>query len=479
MTRQAIQVQRWLTRAQRQAAAAVDTARHAFELARRRMTPRQRAAAAFVPPPEARFAGDPHRWIQEGDTREYPGDVELGWGRLERWRAAGTRWTSATSSPSTASITGYVIDAGNAPQPFPHAIVEARDLIVDFSRLYPARTLRHRPRYRMGRGCPYHRYRAGALSALCRWDDPSRISVLSQDHLRDIFDSFTPAAARVAVDDTIDHPVLFVTREGDESANLFHATTEFLNAFQSVVVSDGIDRLDLGVVLLDNAPGAPFDALWTRVFAPGRGVRRVRDFGGRRVRFRRAIFSTPGYQSCCYAYLASDEAPAGRVGLIEAFSALVLRGHGIDPGAGDRASAQRRATLAIRRPPAAGGALKRRLADEDACLRALDGVGLSVRAVDFGTLSIEEQIRLAHETDVLIGVHGAALTHLLWTPPHAHVIEIDRPDRGWNSYRNLARWSGRAFTRVAGEERPAPAGTEIAVDPARLAQAAAESPVIA
>ena len=37
------------------------------------------------------------------------------------------------------------------------------------------------------------------------------------------------------------------------------------------------------------------------------------------------------------------------------------------------------------------------------------------------------QVAIAQGTDVLVAVHGAALTHLLWLPKHAVVLEIMPP----------------------------------------------------
>ena len=33
------------------------------------------------------------------------------------------------------------------------------------------------------------------------------------------------------------YPVLFITREGDESRNAFHAMTDFLNAFETILIA--------------------------------------------------------------------------------------------------------------------------------------------------------------------------------------------------------------------------------------------------
>jgi hypothetical protein len=48
-----------------------------------------------------------------------------------------------------------------------------------------------------------------------------------------------------------------------------------------------------------------------------------------------------------------------------------------------------------------------------------------VRAVDFGNLSIREQILIADSTDVFVLIHGGALVHTTWLPPGAIVVDIN------------------------------------------------------
>lgn len=50
---------------------------------------------------------------------------------------------------------------------------------------------------------------------------------------------------------------------------------------------------------------------------------------------------------------------------------------------------------------------------------------VAIRLVDFATLSFADQIRVARATDVLVGVHGAGLTHMMFMPlGAAAVVEI-------------------------------------------------------
>ena len=432
------------------------------------------------------FVGDPNRWVQPGDRVDRPGDATFGWNAL-RCRAAARVALTEASSPAFAdgateircSATANLVD-GSPHVGRGYVTCDATNLVIDFDGLYPARTTRHRPRHRRGPGRSYHRYRAGALLGACRWSPAFQLDALPRDLLRDIFGSFRSWTGKpaIAYDEIVEHPVLFVTREGDESRNAFHAMTDFLNAFETILVANGgardIARRDLEVVLLDNAAPSWLDPLWPRMFAPGRGVRRVGDFGGKRVLFRRALFNAPGYQSFLFAaYLTRENARSEPVGMLDAFSALVLRSSGLSPAA-PRADGPLRITLVSRRPYDSHEYMGRHIANEAECLEALAAIGdVDVRLIDFARHSLDEQIRMARDTDLLIGAHGAALTHMLWTRPHAGVMEIVSADGPrWRMFPNMAAWTGRPYASILAPERILGLGTELTVDVDQFANAA-------
>jgi capsular polysaccharide biosynthesis protein len=132
-----------------------------------------------------------------------------------------------------------------------------------------------------------------------------------------------------------------------------------------------------------------------------------------------------------------------------------------------------RATLVVRRPYETHKYMARRLENEEACAAALRSAGMEVQLVDFARHSLQEQIRIASETDIIAGVHGAGLTHLLWMPPHGGLLEVD-PKGGdsWRCFRHLAAWTGREAVIINEQERPISGGTVVRVDPDRFEAAA-------
>ncbi len=73
----------------------------------------------------------------------------------------------------------------------------------------------------------------------------------------------------------------------------------------------------------------------------------------------------------------------------------------------------------------------------------------NVTTIQIEQLSFKEQLGLVSETDILIGMLGAGLTHALFLPPHAGVIEL-RPSY-WTQtdlyFQAIAKWRGLHYQR--------------------------------
>jgi hypothetical protein len=127
-------------------------------------------------------------------------------------------------------------DSHLPPPTAPHTICDGANIVMDLSKMYPATCPQHRPGY-MCDGPPiYWHYQPGAIASHCRREGSGGFSLESfpRDHLRDIFGGFGELedAAAVASAQTLPAPiVLLVTRERGEHANMFHATTDLINAF--------------------------------------------------------------------------------------------------------------------------------------------------------------------------------------------------------------------------------------------------------
>jgi len=71
------------------------------------------------------------------------------------------------------------------------------------------------------------------------------------------------------------------------------------------------------------------------------------------------------------------------------------------------------------------------------------------RGVQIDAFDMRDQLRLVNEADILIGMHGAGLSHTLFVPPHGGMIELVPKYYGSdnNHFVDLARRRGLALAR--------------------------------
>ncbi|KAH8909280.1 hypothetical protein BR93DRAFT_875933 [Coniochaeta sp. PMI_546] len=105
----------------------------------------------------------------------------------------------------------------------------------------------------------------------------------------------------------------------------------------------------------------------------------------------------------------------------------------------------------------------RRLKDQDALFTALrqEIPHIKLSAVDFAAITFAEQLRIIRDTDVLVGVHGAGLTHTMFMREKTGVIvelqpeTLRHPQTGspHNGFRNLANMLRLDYFRIHAERR--------------------------
>ena len=98
----------------------------------------------------------------------------------------------------------------------------------------------------------------------------------------------------------------------------------------------------------------------------------------------------------------------------------------------------------------AGGTLQHINAHVSALRERFSHAPISIRTIDLAALTFEEQLHIARNTDVLVGVHGAGLTHSLFLKPGAAVVEIMPHDVQHKGFRNLAGMRGMGYFGVRG-----------------------------
>lgn len=93
---------------------------------------------------------------------------------------------------------------------------------------------------------------------------------------------------------------------------------------------------------------------------------------------------------------------------------------------------------------------KRRLLHQDELMAALKDAlpEHNIQLVDFATLPFRDQLATVRYSDVLVGVHGAGLTHGMFLPSGSAIVEFMPLDLEHRGFRNMARMLGHSYHGV-------------------------------
>ncbi|KAK1633626.1 hypothetical protein BDP81DRAFT_434162 [Colletotrichum phormii] len=127
--------------------------------------------------------------------------------------------------------------------------------------------------------------------------------------------------------------------------------------------------------------------------------------------------------------------------LLRVFIRRVMQQFGVEYGTGRRQGKPLNVTLIDRRG-------SRKLLDQDVLLDAARNAfpDASFQVIDLGAMTFPEQLRIIQSTDVLVGVHGAGLTHTMFLRENgAAVVEIQPSSMFHKGFRNVAQMLGHNY----------------------------------
>ncbi|KAJ5105307.1 hypothetical protein NUU61_002654 [Penicillium alfredii] len=76
----------------------------------------------------------------------------------------------------------------------------------------------------------------------------------------------------------------------------------------------------------------------------------------------------------------------------------------------------------------------------------------AIKSFDLAALSLKKQLEIIQHTDVLVGVHGAGLTHGIFLPPLSTMVEILPFGVNHKGFRNVASLMGHSYFPIHGAE---------------------------
>ena len=226
----------------------------------------------------------------------------------------------------------------------------------------------------------------------------------------------------------------------DAIHNLYHHFCDFINLYASLHLANDFS-LDKQILIWDTYPyRTNFDFTFKAFTA--HQLLSLNEFKGKIICFKRVVF--PFLPRMIYGLFYNMPLIKGckRSGLFHAFNRHLLKGLGISKNCKDLFDTGQMIRVTFLSRTTA----YRKILNEDELINEIrkQSNNFKITKIDFNQqLSFEKQLQIASRTDILIGIHGAGLTHSLFLPDWAALFELFNCDD--DCYKDLARLRGLKY----------------------------------
>ncbi|KAK6947018.1 Glycosyltransferase 61 [Dillenia turbinata] len=264
----------------------------------------------------------------------------------------------------------------------------------------------------------------------------------------------------------IEEPTLLITRF--EYANVFHTVTDWYSAYVSSRVTGLPNRPH--VVFVDGHCTSQLEETWKVLFS---SITYAKNFS-EPVCFRHAILSPLGYETALFKGLSEnincegasahdlwqtpDDHKTARLSeygemIRAAFGFPVDRHRFAKPVSGHNVLFVRREDYLAH--PRHHGKIESRLSNEQEVFDSIKNwvsnhLECKINLVNglFGHMSLKEQVRTIQDASVIIGAHGAGLTHIVSATPKAVILEIISSQFRRPHFQLIAQWKGLEYHAI-------------------------------
>lgn len=282
----------------------------------------------------------------------------------------------------------------------------------------------------------YHQCSYGCFQLACR-KRPEYYFNHGENHVTLWFDGLRTIVRRPKhVDETRNQFTIMIVRY--EYANIYHTLTDFYNAFILMQFFNQTQH-NTNILIVDGHPQGQLDPIWGTLFNSSTRVSSLKT----RVHFSNAAWGILGYNSPIF--LQDVDPPP----LFEEFRHFFLSSYHMTDN--HKLDCQHLSILFIWRhnylahPRNPQGVVSRKIANERELLNFTKATypKFQVRGVQIDLFKFKHQLQLVTNTDILIGMHGAGLTHTVFLPKHATLVEMIPSYWSYNAhghFMSLAKW---------------------------------------
>ncbi|KAI8010149.1 Beta-1,2-xylosyltransferase [Camellia lanceoleosa] len=290
---------------------------------------------------------------------------------------------------------------------------------------------------------------------------------ISNHTMRSLVDSIRLVDSRdFECSEWIEEPTLLITRF--EYANVFHTFTDWYSAYVASRVTGLPYRPNL--VFVDGHCVTRLEETWRKLFS---SLRYAKNFSGP-VCFRHAILSPLGYETPLFKGLSvdincrgasaqelwqkPDELKTARLSefgeMIRAAFGIPVRRHRTSmPVSGHNVLFVRREDYLAH--PRHDGKVESRLSNEQEVFDALKSwvsnhLECKINLINglFAHMTMKEQVRAIQGASVIIGAHGAGLTHIVSASPKTVILEIVSREYNRPHFALIAQWKGLEYHAI-------------------------------
>jgi hypothetical protein len=248
-------------------------------------------------------------------------------------------------------------------------------------------------------------------------------------------------------ENTVNHFVYFVSRY--DVTNLYHATEDLLFAFITFSVLE-VPYENSQVIIADGLQHGPYLDVWKELYSRNHPLLFIHDLHqAKQVNCYKRMSSNVFSAVSPLCKQVGMETHCANSTLIRGFREFFLASLSM------KYLLPKEDTLVItviqRKDYTVGNrqkTVKRQIKNHNDLIALIEQQlpHAEVRSVDFASLTYREQLKIIRSTDILLGAHGAALSHMILLPTTSVTIEFWIDDRHGNyHYVNMAKWLGTDF----------------------------------